>query len=121
MPQRFLMAAPTIRVFGRYTYYPISLKESVLWLTREKFITLLRSHIQCEVLSNLTGQTIHPSEKGTKFPGLEPGDEVLVFYIPTSDAYLQLQSMPAKYMLEHYELGLLQRIDGTVEETAKER
>lgn len=109
--QRYVMNAPTIRDFGSYDYFEISLEEAVEWLWQGRFTSTIRSSLQCQVMEDLTHVSIYSVRKGVKFPGLAPGDEALIFYTPTSDYYKSVQEMPYEYMRENYVLGLLKRVD----------
>ena len=113
MPSRIILSTPFLKSFGYFDYDPITLEEAIVWLNRGQYFCALRSRDMCRVLHEITGKWFYPLA-GAETPALTPGDEALVFFIPTTDEMPSVKGMPPEYMQEHYVLGLLKRVDGVV-------
>jgi len=128
MPSRVILSTPFLKSFGCFDYDPITLEDAIAWLSRGPYFCALRSRDMCRVLYQLTRRSFYPLI-GMETPARSPGDEALVFFIPITEDMPSVKGMPPEYMLHHYELGLLKRVDvivanvqqeGTATETATE-
>lgn len=115
MTARFVLAFPTLQDFGCYEYNPITLEEAQRWLYQGPYYSAIRSRDLCRAFYHVTGKTLYPlSDMQT--PVLAPGEDALVFSVPTSDSVPSLREMSVEYMAAHYQLGLLKRVDGVAQE-----